>query len=478
MKTPDSRVGPHYWRRHGGEILLTNDPGEYLFLSKKDFAAFIKGGLPETSPAWAELKGKGFIRDGMDFSSLAARYASVYLDGGAAGESAHTIEVTRRCNQTCVYCSASAKDARAADSDMDLETARKTADFILAMPSQRLYIEFQGGEPLLNWPVVRFLIDYLTFAVERGAGGRSIHFSLISNFTAMDAEKLDYLGRRGVNLCTSLDGPAAVHDANRTMLGGSSHESVAAWLRVIQQMLDAGFYPKMSPPNAVATVTRASLGHAEAIVDEFWRLGLERIQLGPIEPFGRAARAWGRVGLSAEEFLEFYRGALTHIVKLCRHRPAVYEKGAAIFLRTIFGLKGAGSRWTEGISQLAYDAHGGIYPSDEGRLLAAAGDDTFRLGDVHSGKPVDLLASKLLSALVLWNLRSASPRCSQCAYSPFCQSVRLSPAHHQAEQGRPWGQIPSSRRCTIFLGVFDDLFEKLRDPETEAIFRHWAGGPA
>ena len=465
------RVGPLYFRKLGDVCLLTNDWGEHAFLAPGEFKTFLAGRLPEGA-LWRELQSRGFVRDRMDFGAMAERFRSLHLSDPGDAE-VHTVEVTRRCNLTCPYCSASARGEHDPGQDMDEATARRVAAFILSSPAKELQIEFQGGEPLLNWPAVRLILEGIEEGVRDSGRGRRARFSLISNFSLMDAEKMDYLARRGVNLCTSLDGPADVHDANRKLLGGSSHETVAYWLSVIQRMQDAGLYPGMSAPNAVATVTRVSLTEPERIVDEFWRLGLTRVQLGPIEPFGRARQAWGRLGITAEEYLVFYRRAMDRLLQLCRHHPVVYEKGARIFLAAIFGKKGASSRWAEGVSELAYDIRGNVYPSDEGRLLAGGGDETFNLGNVREGRRAEVSGRRLVQAMLLWNLRAAQPACSRCAYSPFCQSVRLSAPHHAAEQGRPWGHLPSSRRCAIFRGVFDLLFEKLREPQAEAILRRW-----
>ena len=62
--------------------------------------------------------------------------------------------VTLRCNQRCEYCQVSCADKDVHDYDMSKDTAMKVIDMIFQSPTKRPKIEFQGGEPLLNWDVV------------------------------------------------------------------------------------------------------------------------------------------------------------------------------------------------------------------------------------------------------------------------------------------------------------------------------------
>ena len=81
--------------------------------------------------------------------------------------------------------------------DMSLATAKRVVDQIFTSPSPALAIEFQGGEPLVNFEVVRFVIEYAT---ERNRDeGRDLQFLLVSNLAAMDEEVLNSTlhGRRG-----------------------------------------------------------------------------------------------------------------------------------------------------------------------------------------------------------------------------------------------------------------------------------------
>src|SRR5690606_5679435 len=96
----------------------------------------------------------------------------------SAGPNLHILVVTLRCNETCVYCHSSRAVMGATDSDMTKETAEKTVDLALATTNPSVTIEFQGGEPLVNFPVVKHVVEY---ALEKNREKKkSLEFTLIS----------------------------------------------------------------------------------------------------------------------------------------------------------------------------------------------------------------------------------------------------------------------------------------------------------
>ena len=76
------------------------------------------------------------------------------------GPNLHMLVVTLRCNETCVYCHASRANMDAVHTDMTPEIAEKAVDLALRSTSPFITIEFQGGEPLVNYPVVREVVEY------------------------------------------------------------------------------------------------------------------------------------------------------------------------------------------------------------------------------------------------------------------------------------------------------------------------------
>lgn len=459
MAKKDLKPNSFNFARRGAGRLLSNDFSHTAGLSAAELSRFAGG---KSLPAGKEklLAARGFYAGRLDFEKLLPRhFAAVLADW--KGPRVHIISVTSDCDHACLYCSA---DAGAGGRHMSRATAEKTLDFIFSTGSPELVIEFQGGEPLRNFPVVKYIVAEAKRRAEKS--GRKIHFSMVSNLAGLTADKLEYLAANGVTLCTSLDGPAAVHDKARKYTGGSSHAAVARAAALVNKSSSAG---RLEPLNAICTVTRFSLPHPEKIVDEFLRLGIARVQLGPLEPIGRAAN--GGLSVTPEEFLSFYRKALDYMLRLNRRGTEVYEKGALMFLKQITAGERPRYQNLDILYRLSYSHDGSVYGSDEARLLGAAGGDLLRLGSVTE-RFRDMVLSPLARTLILSCFpRLAQPRCARCPYSGWC---RVPPACNLAAQGSFWGDMMTGHRCRVFMGVSDLLLEKLGNPADRKILENWA----
>ena len=103
----------------------------------------------------------------------------------------HIIVVTKRCNHLCVYCQAGRAEFQNEKYDMNEETAKKTVDLIFQTPAKSFTIEFQGGEPLLNWKIIKFIVEYAKTKNE--IFKKRLNFSLVTNLSLMTDDKYKYL---------------------------------------------------------------------------------------------------------------------------------------------------------------------------------------------------------------------------------------------------------------------------------------------
>lgn len=460
-----SKVPGVSFRRLNGRMLVTDDWGAHILLSPEDFRRFVSGDFEKGDSLDVALKSQGLHRESLDFGALAKKAQERHLLHWQ-GPNVHTVVVTLRCNFKCLYCHASVVDPSRTDFDMTVETARRTVDFIFSTPNPELMLEFQGGEPLLNWPVVRFIAAYARQRAEWE--GRKLDIGLISNFSLLDENKIRFLAGKGVSFCTSLDGPEDLHNKNRLYLGGNSHAVVRRWLGRLKELRQEGL--KIDPTNAICTVTRFSLPHARAIVDQAVELGMERIQLGPLDPIGFARKSWAKIGYGPEEFVAFYREALDHLIELNRKGVRVYEKMALIFLLRILRQEHWRFPNGDGLCRLAYNYDGSIYTSEEGRLVANEGDPTFRIGHIAESGYAEVLDHPMVRASLLAQNLLAQPMCSQCAYKPYCTVV---PVANYQTQGSLWGRMPENHWCRTLMGIFDFLFERLEDPDSRKVLESW-----
>jgi len=276
----------------------------------------------------------------------------------------------------------------------------------------------------------------------------------------------------------SLDGPAALHDRNRPMSGGSSHAAtLAAMDRIHRAYADRGMDPSLAYVNALLTVSRASLKQPRALVDEYVSRGFKAIHLRPLSPFGFGDKAWAQEGYDADAFLAFYREALDYVIELNRQGVEIQEKLASLFLQRILTdehptYMDLRSPCGAALGQLAYLNDGRVYLCDEARMVSAMGDDLFCIGHVERSTYGDLVRHESVGAVCLASCLEGLPGCCDCAYLPYCG---VCPVYNYQMQGDLFAVQPTNDRCKVHLGVQDLLFERLRDggEELEALLRRW-----
>jgi His-Xaa-Ser system radical SAM maturase HxsB len=470
MKKVTLKIPPHfYWARSAGGYLLTNDSGEHLRLTAAQFRRYVRRGSLPPSAAQRELLARGFVRDRLDLDGQAEKWSgsNAYL---RRGPGLHIFVVTQRCNHACLYCQSSASAEGARGADMSVRTARRSVDFALQAPGEGLTIEFQGGEPLLNWPVVKETILY--GERKAAAAGKDLKFALVSNFSLMTQEKAEFLVKHGAALCTSLDGPAGLHDRNRSLSGGGSHAVTVKWIRYFSKKLGPG---SDCGPSALLTVTRYSLGLGKEIVDEYVRLGLESIFVRPLAPIGFAARRWSSLGYGSDEFVKFYGDSLKYVLKLNSEGVRLREKTAFLIAKKALGFRD--NNYVDlrcpcgaGLGQLAYNSKGEVYTCDEGRMLGWQGDGLFRAGSVHSGSYSEAVSSRAVRACAAASSLDLQPACSRCVWRPYCG---VCPVYNYQAQGSLWGDMPSNWRCRVLKGVFETVFSLLGRSKEAAAVKGW-----
>ncbi len=454
--------------RLAGRTLAANDAGGWAFLDDAELGALSRGRVPAGSALARRLEPLHFFRDSVDLEAAGndIRSLSSCLFQGA---SLHILVLTLRCNLACVYCRASCGGKKG--EDMKRSTARLAVDAALSSVSPSVTLEFQGGEALLNWPVLADASDYALRANRRA--GKDLALTVVTNLLLMDAKKADFLVSRGVSVCTSLDGPADLHDANRRRLGGSSHAPAARWLEEFRRRARGG--RRDSLPSALMTTTRLSLGREKEIVDEYRRLGLGGIFLRPLSPIGYAGSVWNEIGYSPDDFGDFYEAALDHILRVNRSGEVFVERNAALLARKVLLREDPNyldlrSPCGAAAGQLAYNWDGEVYTCDEGRMVGARGDKLFSVGRLGSLTPASAASSPASRLCAAASCLENQPACFRCAYKPWCG---VCPVHNYETQGSPWGDIVSGSWCAVQKRIFSAVFRRLARPADRKILESW-----
>ena len=125
------------------------------------------------------------------------------------------LHVAHTCNLNCTYCFASQGKYHGKEALMSLEVACRAIDFLVENSGTRrnLEVDFFGGEPLMNWDVVKKTVAYAR-SIEESAG-KNFRFTLTTNGMLVDDEVIEFANREMHNVVLSLDGRAEVHDRFR-----------------------------------------------------------------------------------------------------------------------------------------------------------------------------------------------------------------------------------------------------------------------
>lgn len=469
---------PHGWqllplrfhRFDDGSVLLTNLVGEHIFVSPDELMSVVDGTC-EDRHLLARLRAAHFIQVPGETlpAELLAMKLRTRMRGLPHSTALHIFVVTLRCEHTCRYCQVSRQAAAKSDFDMSEETARKGLELAFRSPSPRLKIEFQGGEPLLNVPLIRWIVAEAERMNERR--GKSLAFVIATNLALLDDEILQFCAEHDIYISTSLDGPQDLHNANRRRPGQDSWQQAVAGIRRVQEWLGP------DRVSALMTTTEASLGRAAEIIDEYAAQGLRGVFLRPISPYGFALRGRGGANYDVARWLEFYTAGLERIIELNRQGIPMVEIYASIVAKKILtntdpGYVDLTSPAGIGIGAIVYNYDGDIYASDEGRMLAEMGDRTFRLGNVHSSSYSDVMLSDELLVPLTESIALSAPMCSTCAFEPYCGA---DPVFHHATSGDFLGHKALSAFCRRNTGIFTLLLRKMRDdPYARDLMWRWA----
>jgi His-Xaa-Ser system radical SAM maturase HxsB len=380
----------------------------------------------------------------------------------------HIFVLTLRCEHTCRYCQVSRRSTARNEFDMSPETAERALDLVFRSPSPRVKIEFQGGEPLLNLDRLRQVVDGARKRNE--AFGKDLTFVLTTNLALLTAEILHYLDVEGIDVSTSLDGPEDLHNGNRRRPGADSWRRTVDGIRAVQDVLGADRI------SALMTTTEGSLRRVEEIIDTYVDLGLRSVFLRPVSPYGFARRARGGAGYDVDAWLHFYERGLDHVLAVNAAGTPLTEVYASIIAKKMFtnldpGYVDLSSPAGIGIGALVYNYDGAVYASDEGRMLAETGDQTFRLGHVDTDTYEDIMLSPALLDPLEQSFTGSVPMCSTCAFEPFCGA---DPVFHHTTTGDVVGHKAVSAFCRRNTGIFTLLLRRYRDdPQARTLLSAW-----
>ena len=322
------------------------------------------------------------------------------------------IHIAHTCNLNCSYCFASQGKYHGDRAIMSFEVGKRALDFLVENSGSRrnLEVDFFGGEPLMNFEVVKQMVQYAR-SIEKEKG-KNFRFTLTTNGLLIDDDVIEFANKEMSNVVLSLDGRKEIHDRYRVdYAGNGSWERIVPkfqklvearggkgyymrgtfthanpdFLNDIQQMLDLGFSelsmePVVCAPGDKEELTQEDLPIVMEQYEKLAELMLERDRQG--KPF------------------TFY-----HYMIDLTGGPCIYKR-----------ISGCGS----GTEYMAVTPWGDLYPCHQ-----FVGEEKFRLGDIWQGVTNTAIQNEFASCNVY-----ARPDCSDCWAKLYCSGGCAANAYH------------------------------------------------
>ncbi len=282
------------------------------------------------------------------------------------------LHIAHDCNLACKYCFAEEGEYHGRRALMSFEVGKKALDFLVANSGSRvnLEVDFFGGEPLMNWQVVKDLVAYGRSLEE--PNNKKFRFTLTTNGVLLDDEVLEFANREMANVVCSIDGRREVHDRMRPFRKGQGSYDliVPKFQKVAETRNQMNYYVR-------GTFTHFNLDFSED-VKHLADLGFKQISVEPVVAQPQDDYAIGKEDLP--RLLEEYDRLAQEIIMRRRegkgfnffHFMIDLEGGPCVAKR----LSGCGS----GTEYLAVTPWGDFYPCHQ-----FVGQEKFLLGNVDTG---------------------------------------------------------------------------------------------
>jgi len=309
-------------------------------------------------------------REGLLFSEEVDTSEIKYNQGNIV--KALCLHVSHDCNLRCKYCFASQGDFKGERSLMSLEVGKRALEFLIKNSGNRrnLEVDFFGGEPLMNFDVVKELV-YYGRELEKN-NNKHFRFTITTNGVLLDDDKIDFINEHMDNVVLSLDGRKSVNDNMRKTVNdqGSYDIITSKFKALIDRRRDKDYYVR-------GTFTSYNLDFSQDAL-HLYNEGFKKISIEPVvtSPDVDYALREEHIEDILNEYEKFSKDYI-EIKKMDKeflffHFMIDLNQGPCLAKRSI-GC-GAGSEY------MAVTPTGELYPCHQ-----FVGNEKFKLGDVFNG---------------------------------------------------------------------------------------------
>lgn len=322
------------------------------------------------------------------------------------------LHVAHTCNLNCSYCFASQGKYHGERAIMSYEVGKRALDFLVENSGTRhnLEVDFFGGEPLMNFDVVKQLVAYAR-SIEKEKN-KNFRFTLTTNGVLIDDDVIDFANKEMSNVVLSLDGRKEIHDRFRVDYAGNGswEKIVPKFQRLVNARGKKGYYMR-------GTFTHANPDFLEDICTMldlgFTELSMEPVVTAPNDP-SALTEADRRIVMEQYEKLAelmLKRDAdgkpftFYHYMIDLKGGPCIYKR-----------ISGCGS----GTEYMAVTPWGDLYPCHQ-----FVGDEKFKLGDIWHGVSNTAIQNEFASCNVY-----AREECRDCWARLYCSGGCAANAYH------------------------------------------------
>ena len=322
------------------------------------------------------------------------------------------LHVAHTCNLNCEYCFASQGKYHGERALMPFEVGKRALDFLIENSGSHhnLEVDFFGGEPLMNFEVVKKLVKYAR--EQEKLHNKNFRFTLTTNGLLIDDDVIAFVNKEMSNVVLSLDGRKEVHDSLRkTISGQGSYDIIIPkFKKLVKARGGKNYYIR-------GTFTHNNIDFLKDILHMadlgFTELSMEPVVCAPNEPYALTEEDLPilkeQYELLAKEMIKRdseNRGfTFYHYMLDLTHGPCIYKR-----------ISGCGS----GTEYLAVTPWGDLYPCHQ-----FVGDEKFKLGDIYNG----IVNTKVRDEFKLCNAY-ARPECKDCWAKLYCSGGCAANSYH------------------------------------------------
>lgn len=322
------------------------------------------------------------------------------------------LHVAHTCNLNCSYCFASQGKYHGERALMSFEVGKRALDFLIENSGTRhnLEVDFFGGEPLMNWNVVKELVAYAR--VQEKIYNKNFRFTLTTNGVLVDDEVIDFCNKEMSNVVLSLDGRPEVHDRLRVdyMGRGSYDLIVPKFQEFVKKRGGKNYYMR-------GTFTHNNIDFTNDIF-HMADLGFTELSMEPVVCAPEDASALTQEDLPilfeqyeilAKEMIKRKKAGngftFYHYMLDLTHGPCIYKR-----------ISGCGS----GTEYMAVTPTGELYPCHQ-----FVGDTKYLLGNIWDG----VTNKEIQNEFKLCNAY-ARPECNDCWAKLYCSGGCAANSYH------------------------------------------------